>query len=283
MFASQELVERIERAEVDLLDAGARAIAARRGVPGVLRPIAGGIAAFTVEGSPLNKVAGLGFAGVPDESELASIEAAFAAHGAALQVEIATLADPAVGVFLCRRGYVLQGVENVLGRALDRDLVLPEIAPGLELEQLSDGEQPRWVDVLVDGFLVPDQQGVASHVTFQREVLEPVIADFSTVPQMRRYWVRRDGEVAGGASVRYTDGIAQMCGAATLPAHRRRGVQTALLVRRLRDAREAGCDLATITTQPGSKSMENAQARGFDLLYTRLVFSREPDASPSAD
>jgi ribosomal protein S18 acetylase RimI-like enzyme len=67
------------------------------------------------------------------------------------------------------------------------------------------------------------------------------------------------------------DGIAALTGAATAPEHRRRGVQTALLSARLADAASAGCDVAIITTQPGSKSQQNAQRRGFDLLYTRAV------------
>lgn len=68
-----------------------------------------------------------------------------------------------------------------------------------------------------------------------------------------------------------TEGVAQFAGAATAPAHRRRGIQSALLTARLADAAAAGCDVAVITTQPGSKSQQNAQRRGFDLLYTRAV------------
>ena len=79
------------------------------------------------------------------------------------------------------------------------------------------------------------------------------------------------GELAqqGGGDI----GFAVECcaGAATAPAHRRRGIQTALLSARLADAAAAGCDVAVITTQPGSKSQQNAQRRGFDLLYTRAV------------
>jgi len=69
--------------------------------------------------------------------------------------------------------------------------------------------------------------------------------------------------------------VAQLCGAATLPAHRRQGVQTALLLSRLDLARDAGCDVAVVTTQPGSKSQENVQRQGFQLLYTRAVLIRE--------
>jgi len=77
--------------------------------------------------------------------------------------------------------------------------------------------------------------------------------------------------LAGGADFRITDGIAQLAGAATAPAHRRHGVQSALVAARLADARAAGCDVAVIVTQPGSTSQQNAQRRGFDLLYTRAT------------
>jgi ribosomal protein S18 acetylase RimI-like enzyme len=71
-------------------------------------------------------------------------------------------------------------------------------------------------------------------------------------------------------------GIAQLTGAGTAPAFRRRGIQNALLSTRLADATTAGCDLAVITVQPGSTSHQNAQRRGFDLLYTRAVLALPP-------
>jgi ribosomal protein S18 acetylase RimI-like enzyme len=71
------------------------------------------------------------------------------------------------------------------------------------------------------------------------------------------------------------EGVAQLTGAATAPTHRRRGVQSALLAARLADAAAAGCDLAVVTTQPASRSQQNVQRRGFDLLYTRAVLVKE--------
>jgi GNAT superfamily N-acetyltransferase len=91
-----------------------------------------------------------------------------------------------------------------------------------------------------------------------------------------RYLALIDGKAVGGASLRICGGIAQLAGAATLPTYRRRGVQTALLNARLRDALAAGCDIAVVTTQPGSKSQENVQRRGFALLYTRAVLIKQP-------
>ena len=90
-----------------------------------------------------------------------------------------------------------------------------------------------------------------------------------------RYAALHDGVLAGAASMRLTDGVAQLTGAATAPAHRRLGVQTALLTARLADA-SATCDIAVITTQPASKSQQNAQWQGFHLLFTRAVLVKQP-------
>jgi hypothetical protein len=37
-----------------------------------------------------------------------------------------------------------------------------------------------------------------------------------------------------------------------------------------------GTDPEVITTQPGSRSHQNAQRQGFDLLYTRAVLVKHP-------
>lgn len=73
--------------------------------------------------------------------------------------------------------------------------------------------------------------------------------------------------------MRIEQNVALLTGAATLPSHRRRGVQASLLARRLHDAGRAGCGVAVVTTQPGSSSQRNAQRKGFELLYSRAVFT----------
>jgi len=72
--------------------------------------------------------------------------------------------------------------------------------------------------------------------------------------------------------------VAQFGGAATLPAFRRRGVQTALLRARLAVAERAGCDIAVVVTQPASKSQQNVQREGFSLLYARQLLVKGPPA-----
>jgi GNAT superfamily N-acetyltransferase len=275
LFCSTELAERIERAELALI--GAATEAARRRVADTspfVTPIAGGLACFAEDGSPMNKVVGLGFGGVPDDAALDQIEHAYAARGSAMQVELAHLADPEIGMALVNRGYGLVSFENVLGRSLDGDA--ERVSPqGVTVRPSGDDEFDAWLDVVVEGFAHPDDQGVPAHEDFPRDTIENASRDMAAAG-VARYVALQDGAIAGAASIRMADGVALLTGAATAPAHRRRGIQTALLSARLADAAAAGCDIALVTTAPGSKSQENVQRRGFHLLYTRAILVKQP-------
>ncbi|MEU6084071.1 GNAT family N-acetyltransferase [Streptomyces sp. NPDC047108] len=275
LFCDTDLAERIERAETQLVTKGSEAAHRRKGEgAGFLTPLSGGVASFAEDHSPLNKVAGLGFGGVPDAAALDEIERAYADRGAPVLVELAHLADPAIGELLTGRGYRLTSYENVLGLPLtgEQRRVEPE---GIEVRLSDDAEFERWLEVVVDGFAHPDTQGVPAHEEFPYDVVAAAVRDLVGAAGMRRYSAVREGAVVGGASFRTAEGVAQLTGAATAPAHRRRGVQTALLTARLADAAAAGCDIAVITTQPGSKSQENAQRQGFHFLYTRAVLVKQ--------
>ncbi|WP_194819804.1 GNAT family N-acetyltransferase [Nocardia sp. XZ_19_385] len=275
MFCSTELAARIERAETDLITMGSAAAAERLGGGGFTVPLAGGVASFAEPGSPLNKVAGLGFAGTPTTAELDDIEKRYAAAESPVQIELAHLADPPLAELLTARGYRLVNFENVLGIPLP-DATTSSVPPGaIEVRPSDDTEFDLWLDIVAEGFAHPDSQGVASHEEFPRDIIANAMRDLTAAAGVQRYVATRDDQVAGAASLRLTNGIAQLTGAATLPAHRRQGVQSALLSTRLAVATTAGCDIAVITTQPGSKSQQNAQRRGFALLYTRAILLKD--------
>jgi GNAT superfamily N-acetyltransferase len=275
LFCDTAMVQRIERAEAQLIARASEAAHRRRADDaGFVIPIAGGVASFAEAGSPYNKVAGLGFGGVPSPATLDEIERAYAALGAPVQVELAHLADPAIGALLTGRGYRLILFDNVLGSVL---LGQPErVTPsGVEVRPSGEEEFESWLDIVLHGFAHPDTQGVPLHDELAREVIAGAGRDFAGAGGIR-YIALRDGVIAGGARLRMAEGVAQLAGATTAPAHRRRGVQAALLSARLADAAAAGCDIAVVTTLPGSKSQQNVQRQGFDLLYTRATLVRQP-------
>ncbi|AGM27724.1 GNAT family acetyltransferase [Mycobacteroides abscessus subsp. massiliense] len=265
MFCDIDTAARIERAEADTIAAGTA-----RCDDGLVIPLAGGVASYAGPDSPMNKIAGLGFGGVPSESDLADIEREFAARDTPVQAEVASLADPTICELLTARGYLLVSFEDVLGRPLAQ-APAPVVPDGITVRHSGTDELAEWLDVVVDGFAAPDGQGVPSHESFPREVLSRAIGALATVEGEQRYVALRDGTVAGGASMRLLDGVAQLNGAATAAPHRRRGIQTALLTTRLHEAAREGADLAVVTTQPGSKSQQNTQRQGFSLLYTRAI------------
>ena len=274
------MAARIERAECQTVLAFAAALAARA-TPVMITEIGGTSAVFAGPGQPINKLAGLGFAAI-DEDALARMERAYDAQHAEIRVELSTLADPEAGLLLTRRGYELAGYENVLALALDGALegrlageVTADAAGGVAVARAGDSETRAWIETVADGASHPDQfDGPPPTESFERDQIVDVFMASSAAEGMTLYLARRDGTIAGGGSIRIAERLAQLAGAATLPAHRRRGVQSALMRARLLDAVRQGCDLAIVTTEPGSKSQENVQRAGFSLLYSRAVLIR---------
>jgi GNAT superfamily N-acetyltransferase len=276
MFASVQLAARIEQAEARLTTSVVRAVMDNAPSSQALIEVLGaGVAAYAGPSSPMNKLIGVGFEALPDEATLAETEASFAARAEPLQAEVATLADPAFAALLTRRGYQLRNFENVSGRRLGVGERWPSDRE-LRIELLRPDDAEAWVDAVITAFQHPDLQGVAAEELPSREALESALGTWARAPGFLRYSAWLGDQLAGVATLRIDDQIAQLCGAATLPAFRRRGIQAALLQRRLSDAAEARCELSVVTTQPGSKSQENVARQGFALLYARAILIKGP-------
>ena len=238
-----------------------------------VKPLGQGIAVYSGPDSPANKVIGVGFDEELAGTMLEEIEQKYFERGSFVQAEVATiLASPAVHALFTSRGYLLQGFENVLGRISAESDLLPAETAEMTIETVKPGDLDAWIDVVIQGFEHPDATGAGSGVALPpRQAIEAAFTLFSAMPGFRAYLARVGAVAAGGGGIRIDEGIVQLCGASTLPAFRHRGIQSALLRRRLRDARSTGCDLAIMTAQPGSKSHFNAQRQGFVLLYARAV------------
>jgi GNAT superfamily N-acetyltransferase len=274
--ASTQMAARIDRAELALMLGIAEAVRQAK-APIQVWPVGGSFAVLGEPGSPFNKVIALGFDGEPAVDELETIERGHAAAGVRVQVELSTLANPEVARTLTVRGYQLIGFENVLGRRLAGVTGVPDGA--ITVSEIEPHQSAEWIRVLIDAFSHPDVfDGPPSHESFENSELERAYQSFAAVPGVVRLLASIDGAVAGGGSLYLHDKVAMLCGAGTVPASRRRGVQSALLSARLAEARAKGCDLAVVTTQPGSKSQENVQRAGFELLYSRAVLVKPLNA-----
>jgi hypothetical protein len=275
MFTTPDLVARIDRAEGRLCAGIARSVAAQAPTEGSeVIEIAGGVAVFAGVGSPTNKMIGVGFDELPDTEALDRVERLFAAHGAPLQAEVSTLASPELHACLVERGYQPRGFENVLGHSLTA--VETSVRGAIAIAHVGADDLPTWRELMVTAFAAPDTGGVGGDAVPPSDELRRWLTLTMQVPGFELVAARIGGGLAGGASLRFDDGIAQFSGAATLPAFRRRGVQTALLGWRLARARAAGCDVAVVCTQPASKSQQNVQRGGFQLLYARQLLVKMP-------
>lgn len=268
MFADLSVAARIESAEAALTAGIVRSISE----PGArVLEVAGGVAAFARPGSPMNKAIGFGFAGPLGAADVDAILELARAGGEPVRAEISTLVDPSILAAFSARGFALQAFEHVLGLRLARAVTASEPAAGIVVTRTGGPEdEVAWGEVAVEGFAVPDGTGAAED-ELPRDALVQVMEDFARAPGLERYVARVDGVPAGAASCRFDRGIAQLCGATTLAAFRRRGVQRALLAARLADASRRGCDLAVVTTAPGSQSQANVQRHGFAPLYARAI------------
>jgi len=274
IFCDPPMAARIDRAEARMCAEFAHLVGSRSpGARVTTMPLAGGLAVYAGPGAPMNKVIGVGLGDALDAGALAEVEAEWESRREAVRVELSTLDNGAAARMLTARGYRLLGFENVLGRRLAASDAVDPGTDGPEIVTAADADLERWIEITLDAFAQPDA-GPLPTEEHPRDELAAVFRDISRMSGVARYLAMLAGEAAAAASVRFDGSLAQLTGAATLAPFRRRGLQTALTARRLADAQRAGCDLAVVTTSPGSKSQENAQRHGFELLYARAILVR---------
>ena len=90
------------------------------------------------------------------------------------------------------------------------------------------------------------------------------------LPGGARYIAEVGGEPVGMASFPVVDGVGYFGTAGVLPEYRRRGVQAALIRRRLADASGLGCGLVLGGGRPGTITYRNFERAGLRLLPTGM-------------
>ena len=266
-----ELARRIELAEALAAVEGAETLARLRpGSGAAVERIAGGFAVYCGTNSPITQAVGMGLAGAVSEEEFDRLENFYRSRGEPVRVETCPLADHSFVEKFGKRGYRVTEFSNVMVFPLDAAngaQAWPEPPEGMSIEKIGHEQIDLWTLTVSQGF--------AEHFPVTQDILS-VMKMFSLGKGTECYLARIEGRVVGGATVALRGNTAGLFGASTLPDFRRRGVQTALLHARLRRAAETGCDLAVSLAQPGSASNRNISRQGFETLYTRVKFEREP-------
>ncbi len=229
--------------------------------------IAGGHATYAGIESPITQAFALGLFGEVTAAEINELEEFYRSRRAPVNIEVCPLADASLVELLWRRGYRPIEFSNVLVRALP----LEEKASagqhdGVRAREAMPDEEQLWTQTVAHGFLE-----TADVSPPMRNIL---LTAFHTAGT-HCFVAEQSDTIIGGGSMSIRDRIAALAGASTLPDHRKRGAQGALLDYRLRFAARCGCELATITTLPGSASQRNAERHGFQVAYTRTKWLRE--------
>jgi hypothetical protein len=162
------------------------------------------------------------------------------------------------------QGYVAEYEECMWGRVVS-ETTLPEHSTpdGVVIQRVSPAESDTFARVLNIGYDLPADA-----------MRGFIFASTLGMPNWSHYLVTFDG-VPGSASVLYTTGrVANLFVATTIPRFRGRGAQGALIRRRLFDAFEAGCDLATSQTVVDNASPRNMARHGFQPLYDRWIYGK---------
>jgi GNAT superfamily N-acetyltransferase len=217
----------------------------------------GGAVVLTVPSAPgtpmLNRVVGLGLSRPATEPD---VDAALAAvpPGVTYYVAVAPGAQPpALGGWLAARG-LSPGWGWMTFRRTTADP--PPAVTALRLARVaSAGEATAFARIQCVAYDLP-------------EALEPVIA--RAHEHGWECWLALDGDTPAGAGALFVaEGVGYLGFAATLPEHRGKGAQGALLAHRIARAGELGCDL--VITETGerrddrpSNSYRNILRAGFD-------------------
>ncbi len=226
--------------------------------------IAGGSAFFGGLNYPANQIVGLGLYGEVSAADLDRVEEFYRSRGVSSTLVVSPLADASLLTLVAQRGYRIQEFNSVLLRRIRPDEPFSRPAD-VAIEAVTPETLKAWAAAIARGFSeygpVPDE----------------VFTGFGCLPGALAFLACIQGEIVGGCGGRIVPEarIASLFGTSTLPAFRQRGVQSALIARRLHEASKAGCEYAVVSTLPGSGSQRNMERRGFRLAYTKLVMVRE--------
>jgi hypothetical protein len=277
-------------ADIELIEAEAWA-ELQLGLPQELRSrlgirvqrVAGAVLLLSSEAPVLaiNRVIGLGLVAPLTERQLDAVCAEYAAAGVERYiVQWSPAGEPScVPEWLANRGFTIVSRTAKLYRRTDT--APREVAADREMDvvEIGPSEAESYERIVAGPLGVPDGLGPGIRSTIGR-------------PGWRYYMVlHRQRPIAGAAL--YARGQQGWFGlGATMESDRRRGAQTALLARRLRDAAAGGCvwvsaDTLVDTVDRPNPSYRNMRRAGFATLYERPNFlvdlrGSQSTARPSA-
>ena len=240
-------------------------------VGAAVETISGGHMIFAGLGSPIGRAVGMGFAAPVTSAEMDKLEAFYFSRKAPAKTDYCPLSDPSLLELANQRGYGIEELNNVLFRKLDPAESFP-LRSGYTIRAGKPDEAAAFSNIVRRSFFPHGGEPEGFD-----EMLSPMFA----FPGSLTFVAEIDGQlVATGAGLIIPEHkIVGLYGAGTLDEYRGRGLQTAMLERRMQIAAAAGCEYAVIITQGGTTSMRNAERLGFRVAYSKATLIKQPPAS----
>jgi GNAT superfamily N-acetyltransferase len=170
------------------------------------------------------------------------------------------LADVALCRELARLGYFHSGFHTSLICEADPT---PPAAGHIAIEQVEDtAVLETFLETHAAGWKIPDSQGFKANVR-----------GWLNEPGWSLYLARLDGKPAATGILYVHDKVGYCADAATVPAFRGRGLQAALLRRRIADASAAGVDFVCSGAAYLSTSHRNMERAGMRVQFVRALWT----------
>ena len=271
-FVDKALARRLESAEeVPQVDCARMLQKLRPEIGAAFEPFCGGHMIFAGPNSPIGHAAGFGFDGPVTAADLDRLEAFYRSHHAPAQLDLCPHTDANVLEMVTARRYSLAELNNVLYRWL-APVEPVEIPAGIEIRPGRPEEASLFAAIVSRSFFEKGEppEGFA-------DMLAPLFA----LPEALTFLASvHDIPVAAAAGRIIPDHrVFALFGAGTLPGHRGRGIQTALLRTRMKAGAEAGCELAVVVTRGGTTSERNCLRLGFHLAYSKATLIKHWDSA----
>jgi ribosomal protein S18 acetylase RimI-like enzyme len=170
--------------------------------------------------------------------------------------------DANLGRELARLGFYQSSFHaSLIGKPIadgpaDGGAAIERVATATALEE--------YLDAYVAGWDIPEKH----HAQFKSNV-RPWLQQAG----WSLYVARMNGRPAAAATLYLHDGVGYLADSATDPSFRRRGLQAALLRRRMRDAGLAGADIVFTGAEPFSSSHRNMERVGLHLQFIRAKWT----------
>jgi GNAT superfamily N-acetyltransferase len=263
ILITDELARRLEFAEAaDAADCAEAACSLDPDRRPAAKSAAGGYLAFCGPASPLTHAVGIGMHGPVNEAELDEVEEFFTTREAPVTIDVTPHTHSTVAELLSERGYRISEFNNVLVRPVRGDEEPPECPAAGVMRRANPDESEVYARTIVSGFMsrpeINDEELLVGRIIFGMRHAQAWLAEVG-------------GEIAGGCAISIRNGVASCFADSTLPAFRGNGVHTALICARIAQAIQAGCDIITAGTQPGSTSQRNYQRLGFVVAYSKIT------------